>query len=171
MATDTYRVVFDGNVPQGRTQEQAAKALMAILKVPESRARGFCSGKREVLRSGLPRELADKYVAALQRSGFNAGVVSATASRPTPRPAAPDTATAPPPAPATGRYTEYKVIQVMEGGCSSILFGSAQLPIQKIERRLNQEAAAGWQVVFQVIEQRRLFLLWTRESMIITLGR
>ena len=33
------------------------------------------------------------------------------------------------------------------------------------------EAAEGWQIVFQVIEQKRFWLFWTRETIILTLGR
>jgi len=68
-------------------------------------------------------------------------------------------------------YTQYKVIQIAEGGCGSLLFGSSKLPLKKIEGTLNEEAKSGWQVVFQIIEQKRLLLLWTRESMVVTLGK
>ncbi len=66
---------------------------------------------------------------------------------------------------------EYKVISIMEGGCGSILFGASGLPIKKMQAKLNQEAADGWKAVFQVIEKKRLFLFWTRETVIITLER
>ena len=39
------------------------------------------------------------------------------------------------------------------------------------EETLNKEAADGWQVVFMVVEQKRFLLFWTREAVIITLGR
>lgn len=68
-------------------------------------------------------------------------------------------------------YKEYKVIRVSEGGCSVILFGSANLPLKKINSRLNEEAREGWQVVFQIVETKRLWLFWSRESLIVTLGR
>jgi len=68
-------------------------------------------------------------------------------------------------------YSQYKVIQISEGGCSTLLFGSAPIAINKIEHRLNKEAKDGWQVVFQVIEKRRFLLLFTRESMVVTLGK
>lgn len=42
---------------------------------------------------------------------------------------------------------------------------------RKIESVLNKLAKDGWQVVFQTIERERYMLCWTRESMIITLGR
>ena len=68
-------------------------------------------------------------------------------------------------------YTEYKVVQITEGGCGSLLFGASKLPLKKIEEILNKEAIYGWQVVFQVIEQKRLLLFWTRESMVVTFGK
>lgn len=69
------------------------------------------------------------------------------------------------------RYTQYKVVHIVEGGCGTIFLGSSGLPIQKIEAELNKYAAEGWQVVFQVLEQKRFWLFWTREAAIITLGR
>jgi hypothetical protein len=68
-------------------------------------------------------------------------------------------------------YSEYKVVHIVEGGCGTILLGSAGLPVKKMETTLNKEAADGWQVVFMVVEQKRFLLFWTRESVIITLGR
>lgn len=69
------------------------------------------------------------------------------------------------------QYSEYKVIHVVEGGCGTLLLGSSGLPLKKLESTLNREAANGWQVVFQVIENKRFWLFWTRESVIVTLGR
>ena len=68
-------------------------------------------------------------------------------------------------------FKEYKVIHVAEGGCGTLLLGSSGLPLKKIESVLNEEAADGWQVVFQVIEKKRYMLFWSREAMIVTLGR
>ncbi|MDV6327408.1 DUF4177 domain-containing protein [Idiomarina sp. Sol25] len=69
------------------------------------------------------------------------------------------------------KFTEYKVIHIAEGGCGTLLLGSSGLPLKKIESTLNQEAADGWQMVFQVLEQKRFWLFWTREAAILTLGR
>ncbi|NWO03465.1 MAG: DUF4177 domain-containing protein [Idiomarinaceae bacterium] len=69
------------------------------------------------------------------------------------------------------KFTEYKVIHIAEGGCGTLLLGSSGLPLKKIESTLNQEAADGWQLVFQVLEQKRFWLFWTREAAIVTLGR
>ena len=69
------------------------------------------------------------------------------------------------------QYSEYKVVYVVEGGCGTILLGSSGIPIKKMEAVLNENAAQGWQLVFQVIESKRFLLFWTREAVVITLGR
>ena len=69
------------------------------------------------------------------------------------------------------KFREYKIIHVVEGGCGTLLLGSSGLPLKKLESVLNREAADGWNVVFQVIENKRFWLFWTRESVIVTLGR
>ena len=68
------------------------------------------------------------------------------------------------------QYSKYKVVVVEESGLSTLLVGSAKLPLDKIEKTLNQQAKQGWQVVFQLVEQRRFLLFWTREAMIVTFG-
>ncbi len=52
-----------------------------------------------------------------------------------------------------------------------MLLGAAGIPVNKMEDELNRHAADGWQVVFMVIEQKRFMLFWTRETIIVTLGR
>ena len=69
------------------------------------------------------------------------------------------------------QYKEYKVIHVAEGGCGTILLGASGMPLKKLELELNKHAADGWQLVFQTIEMKRFWLFWTREAVIITLGR
>ena len=66
---------------------------------------------------------------------------------------------------------EYKVIYVVEGGCGTLILGSSGIPVKKMETELNKLSSSGWKVVFQVIEQKRFFLFWKREAVIITLGR
>jgi len=68
-------------------------------------------------------------------------------------------------------YKEYKVIHVVEGGLGTIILGASGIPVKKMETVLNLEASDGWQVVFQVIEKKRFLLFWSREAVIITLGR
>jgi hypothetical protein len=69
------------------------------------------------------------------------------------------------------RYKEYKVVHIAEGGCGTVLLGASGLPLKKIEAELNELAADGWQVVFQILEMKRFWLFWQREAMIVTLGR
>ncbi len=69
------------------------------------------------------------------------------------------------------QYREYKILTVSEGVIGTIFLGASGLPIEKLEATLNREAAQGWQLVFQVIEHRRLWLFWTRETVVLTLGR
>ncbi len=68
-------------------------------------------------------------------------------------------------------FKEYKVIHIVEGGLGTIFLGASGIPVKKMETTLNKEAAAGWELVFQVLEQKRFLLFWKREAVIITLGR
>lgn len=68
-------------------------------------------------------------------------------------------------------FKEYKVIAVAEGAIGTLFLGASGFPLQELEETLNQEAERGWQLVFQVVEKRRFLLFWTRETVIITLGR
>jgi len=68
-------------------------------------------------------------------------------------------------------YKEYKVIQISESALGTIFLGASGMPIKQMESSLNKEAADGWQVVFQVVEKKRFWLFWSRENVIITLGR
>ena len=69
------------------------------------------------------------------------------------------------------KYQEYKIIHVAEGGCGTVFLGSSGLPLKKLEATLNEEAVNGWNVVFQVLENKRFMLFWSREVVILTLGR
>lgn len=68
-------------------------------------------------------------------------------------------------------YTEYKVVHIAEGGCGTIFLGASGVPLKKLEVELNEHAADGWQLVFQAIENKRFLLFWSREAVIVTLGR
>ncbi len=68
-------------------------------------------------------------------------------------------------------YKEYKVILVSEGALGTIFLGASGLPIKSMELDLNEAVADGWQVVFQFVEKKRLWLFWSRETVVITLGR
>ena len=69
------------------------------------------------------------------------------------------------------KYSEYKLVNITEGGCGTILLGSSGLPLKKIENEMNQLASEGWQMVFMVIEKKRFWLFWSREAAIITFGK
>lgn len=47
-------------------------------------------------------------------------------------------------------YKEYKVLYVVEGGLGTIFLGASGIPIKKMEAALNEAAADGWEVVFQL---------------------
>lgn len=68
-------------------------------------------------------------------------------------------------------HKEYKVLHIVEGGLGTIFLGASGVPIKRMETTLNKLASEGWQVVFQVIEQKRFFLFWKREAIILTMGR
>lgn len=68
-------------------------------------------------------------------------------------------------------FKQYKIVVVSEGALGTIVLGASGMPLEKLEATLNREAAEGWQLVFQVIEHRRMWLFWSRESVILTLGR
>jgi hypothetical protein len=68
-------------------------------------------------------------------------------------------------------FKEYKVLHVVEGGIGTLLLGASGIPLKKLEIMLNKAAESGWQVVFQVIEQKRFLLFWKREAVLVTMGR
>ena len=68
-------------------------------------------------------------------------------------------------------HKEYKIIAIAEGALGTIFLGASGLPIKNMELELNKAAADGWQVVFQFVEKKRLWLFWSRETVVITLGR
>ena len=66
---------------------------------------------------------------------------------------------------------EYKVEVIKESTLSSLFLGASKMPVKKMEAVMNQYGQEGWDVSFQVIEQHRLFLFWTREAVVITFVR
>lgn len=68
-------------------------------------------------------------------------------------------------------FKEYKVVHIVEGGLGIIFLGASGIPLKKMETTLNQEAADGWQLAFQIVEKKRFLLFWKREAVVITLGR
>lgn len=69
------------------------------------------------------------------------------------------------------KYTQYKVECISEGALGTLFLGSSKIPVKKLEARLNELVKEGWQVVFKVVEQKRMLLFWTRETVLVTLGR
>jgi hypothetical protein len=68
-------------------------------------------------------------------------------------------------------YSEYKVVRVNEGGCSTLLFGGASIPDKKLEKVLNEHTKEGWTMLFQFTERSRFMLILSRESVLVTFGR
>jgi len=66
---------------------------------------------------------------------------------------------------------EYKVITIEEGALGTIFLGSSKIPVKKMEKVLNEYGAEGWNLEFQLIEQKRMLLFWKRESVVMTLSR
>ena len=69
------------------------------------------------------------------------------------------------------KCTEYKVVRISESGCATIFLGASALPVSLMEEKLNRLAKDGWQVICEVVEQQRFLLFWTREAVVVTLGR
>ena len=68
-------------------------------------------------------------------------------------------------------FSQYKVMAISEGALGTIFLGASGFPLKKMETVLNEQAAEGWQLVFQVVERRRLWLFWARETVIVALGK
>ncbi len=66
---------------------------------------------------------------------------------------------------------QYKIEIVEEGIIGSMLLGASGLPTTRMEQLMNHYAHNGWEMHFMVVEKRRLFLFWSRESVIITFVR
>ena len=75
------------------------------------------------------------------------------------------------PAAAPARYSEYKVIKVNDTFFNAIVLGMAYVPTDRIHQAIAEEVKRGWQLVFQVMEERRFLCLFRRRSLIITFGR
>jgi len=62
----------------------------------------------------------------------------------------------------------YTVDKYSEGAIGTILLGASSFNPSKLSAIINKRAGAGYRMVFQIKEQRRLLLFWKRESIIIT---
>jgi len=76
-------------------------------------------------------------------------------------------------APATPpeRYAEYKVVKVSDTFFMAIILGMSYVPSDRIHQVMAEEVKRGWQVVCQVMEERRFLHLFRRKALIITFGR
>ncbi|MBP7927813.1 DUF4177 domain-containing protein [Patescibacteria group bacterium] len=66
---------------------------------------------------------------------------------------------------------QYKIELVNESALSTILLSSGRIPEKQLELVLNNYGAEGWSMDFMVIEKRRLFLFWARETVVLTFSR
>ena len=66
---------------------------------------------------------------------------------------------------------EFKIEAVKESALSTLFLGTAKLPLKKMEEVMNLNGLQGWDVAFQIIEMRRMFLFWKRETVVITFSR
>lgn len=66
---------------------------------------------------------------------------------------------------------QYKIEIVQEGIIGTLLLGASTLPVDTMEAVMNKRAKDGWNMDFMVVENRRLFLFWTREAAIITFSK
>jgi hypothetical protein len=84
-----------------------------------------------------------------------------------PTPGASDTAIPPGGSPPR----EFRVEVVTEGALGTIFLGASKLPIERMERVMNDYGAAGWEVTFMLVERKRFMAFWQREAAIITFSR
>jgi hypothetical protein len=66
---------------------------------------------------------------------------------------------------------QYKIELIQEGAVGTLVLGASGVPVKLLEECLNRNAKEGWEVVFQVIETRRMALFWTRETVVVTFAR
>jgi hypothetical protein len=107
----TWQVVFRGKLLTGFAPEQVAQNLAALFKTDVARTSALLAQPKVVLKSGLPREMAERYQAALRQAGLMVALISeapiaagvaAEVAAPTPAPVLAPTppATAAPPRPS-----------------------------------------------------------------------
>lgn len=75
------------------------------------------------------------------------------------------------PAAAPDRYSEYKVIKVPDSFFMAVVLGMSYVPADRIHQAIAEEVKRGWQVVFQLMEDRRFLFIFHRKAVIITFGR
>lgn len=106
--TDTYKLVFSGQVAAGHTVDQVRQRLAVLLKVPIDKAHLLFSGNPISLKENIDYDTALKYKTAVERTGALAAIEPMAAAsvslnkNPPPRPAAP-----PPPPPPRSAAVEH----------------------------------------------------------------
>jgi len=65
----------------------------------------------------------------------------------------------------------YKVEVVTEGALGTLFLGASKLPTKKMEETMNRYGQNGWDLHFQMIEQKRFLLFWKREAAILTFSK
>ena len=71
MSSDTYKILFSGQVLEDVTLETAKTNLKNLLKASDETVESLFSGKSFVIKKDLDRGQADKYVSALNQAGLN----------------------------------------------------------------------------------------------------
>ncbi len=66
---------------------------------------------------------------------------------------------------------EYKVIDVADGGISSLLLGEGRIETNVLQAYINAMAAEGWRLVFMVKVMQRHLVVTDRETLMITFER
>ena len=65
----SFNLMLTGNPRQGHAREDAARALAALLRVPEARALELLSGRETVVKRGLDGAALQRYLEALHQAG------------------------------------------------------------------------------------------------------
>ncbi len=79
MAKSFYKVVFEGDLLPGHSQEEVQKKLAALLKLDKATASGLFAGKTLTMKNKLDLPQAKKYALALAKFGVMGYIVQDTA--------------------------------------------------------------------------------------------
>jgi hypothetical protein len=66
---------------------------------------------------------------------------------------------------------EYKVIDVADGGISSLLLGEGRIETNVLQAYINAQASEGWRMVFMEKVMQRHLVISDRETLMITFER
>jgi len=70
-----------------------------------------------------------------------------------------------------GHRYQYAVEKHTEGMLGTMLFGASAFNPAKLSNIINKRANAGYRMVFQIKEQRRMLIFWKRECILMTFER